>query len=264
MCMLRALRWVLFLAALAAVAGEPQQAASQRGAHSNVGRLFFHDGISAEQLWNAETNIWFVPVRSERLRELQQEAEEIEDWESDEDEPEQSILIAVVDSGILSNHPVLRGRIAAQEDFTGEGLEDRSGHGTYVALALAQATPPTVQLLVAKVAGKDGTVHKDAFIRALLWAADRGASIAYAYVGFVGDALTHHDLCEAIEEVHDLTIFAAAGTLGPDVDVFPAHCDGHAVIAVGCSGPDGKPLPSSGRATIYGRCDVRLEPYSGE
>lgn len=259
------LRWAFFFAAaLALVVWAPQRAGSESEADPNVGRLFFHEGITIEQLWDAATKTWYVPVRSKRLGELEEETEEVEDWEDagERDEEVQTFLIAVVDSGALLKHPALKGRVADQRDFTGEGIEDAVGHGAYVALTLAQASPPEMQLLIAKVAGADGTVSKSAFIEGLRWAADRGATIAYAYLGFEGDPLTHHDLCEAIEELHELTIFAAAGTLGRDADVFPAHCGSHGIIPIGCAGPDGKPLPSSGRAAIYGRCDVQLEPFT--
>ncbi len=262
---------ILITAALALVQFSAECGAADVAADPNLGRLFYHDGITVERLWDAETETWYVPVRSKRLGELEEEAEESEpvevEVEDDEDEYEEEaeevFFVAIVDSGVLADHPVLQGRIAARKDFTGEGLGDRTGHGTYVALTLAQATPPEMKLMIAKVAGADGTVRKEALIDGLRWAAENGASIAYVYAGFVGDERTHYDLCHAIEELHDLTIFAAAGTLGPDADVCPAHCGhSHNVIPIGCAGPDGRPLPSSGRAVIYGRCDLRLEPLA--
>src|SRR5687768_6490058 len=44
------------------------------------------------------------------------------------------VKVAVIDSGIDTNHPQLRHLVVKQKDFTGEGLQDELGHGTRVAL----------------------------------------------------------------------------------------------------------------------------------
>jgi len=52
----------------------------------------------------------------------------------------QYAVSAILDTGLLSHHPMLRGKIVNAVDFTGEGSEDLHGHGTVVALiALAMA-----------------------------------------------------------------------------------------------------------------------------
>ena len=43
-----------------------------------------------------------------------------------------SVTFVVIDSGVLADHPQLRGLIAEESDFTGEGTEDRIGHGNAV------------------------------------------------------------------------------------------------------------------------------------
>lgn len=45
-------------------------------------------------------------------------------------------LFAVLDTGLLSEHPLVKGRVAEAVDFTGEGPEDGNGHGTAVAIRI--------------------------------------------------------------------------------------------------------------------------------
>ena len=49
----------------------------------------------------------------------------------------EGVTIAVLDTGVLSHHPGLKGRLVGSADFTGEGPEDYDGHGTAVALIAA-------------------------------------------------------------------------------------------------------------------------------
>ncbi len=146
---------------------------------------------------------------------------------------DRSTTIAVIDSGILADHPQIRGLIAEQEDFTGEGPEDRIGHGTIVAILALQArsaAPPEFQnlpsprILVAKVAGADGTVDKHAVISAIDWAASRGAGVVNLSLGFIEGTDDYSDLCSAIAKHPEVLFVAAAGNYGPDVRVYPAAC----------------------------------------
>ncbi len=45
-------------------------------------------------------------------------------------------LFAILDTGLLSEHPLINGRVAEEVDFTGEGPEDGNGHGTAVAIRI--------------------------------------------------------------------------------------------------------------------------------
>jgi subtilisin family serine protease len=46
--------------------------------------------------------------------------------------------LAILDSGISTNHQALQGRVVYSKDFTGQGTtEDYYGHGTFVASMIA-------------------------------------------------------------------------------------------------------------------------------
>ena len=51
------------------------------------------------------------------------------------------VRLALLDTGIDRGHPDFEGRVAAFEDFTGRGVRDDSGHGTYVASVAAGLVP---------------------------------------------------------------------------------------------------------------------------
>jgi hypothetical protein len=103
--------------------------------------------------------------------------------------------VAIIDSGIDSEHPEFRGnRIAAANTFVGgSALTDGQGHGTFVAGLIAArldgegiagiAFPS--QLLIAKVVRSDGAVPLEAEARAIRWAVDKGARVINLSLGGV-------------------------------------------------------------------------------
>ncbi|MCY3840089.1 MAG: hypothetical protein OXH09_15800 [Gammaproteobacteria bacterium] len=64
-----------------------------------------------------------------------------------------SRVIAILDSGVRSDHPLLHGRLHDVVDFTNEGVDDTCGHGTVQALRHA-LFEPRAQFLILKVAGR--------------------------------------------------------------------------------------------------------------
>lgn len=83
-------------------------------------------------------------------------------------------FIAVLDTGYMTEHPLLLDSVEEAVDFTGEGIEDRNGHGTVCAL-LALGTTSRIpvyhklRLLIVKVAGEDGKGSSENLIKGLRW-----------------------------------------------------------------------------------------------
>jgi tetratricopeptide (TPR) repeat protein len=81
----------------------------------------------------------------------------------------ESCAVAIVDSGFIMDHPLLQGCVDMDNsvDFIGEGLEDRNGHGTFVALRATQGGK--LRLLNVKMIGGDGSGSERSFLKALEW-----------------------------------------------------------------------------------------------
>jgi hypothetical protein len=186
-----------------------------------------------------------------------------------------ALLIGVIDSGILDDHPQLRGLIRATRDFTGEGIRDRIGHGTVVAIQTQPAPevlrqfnvqgPVAFPLLVAKVAHADRTVQKEDLMLAIDWIVKQGASVVNLSLGFKESDGDFSDLCAMIAQRKDTTFVAAAGNYGPEVAVYPAACVAENLICVSALDESGLPAAYSGRcasngASAPGTVNFRTEP----
>jgi hypothetical protein len=67
-------------------------------------------------------------------------------------------------------------------------------------------------------------VREGDVIRAIEWAAARGARVVYLRLGFRGGRREHAALCEAIRERWNVLFFASAVNIVPPVEVYPANC----------------------------------------
>jgi len=107
------------------------------------------------------------------------------------------VRVAVVDSGVDGEHPDLKGRIVGERSFVGgSALEDRQGHGTFVAGLIAAQTNNTTgiagmglsaDLLVAKVVDAAGVIDVAAEAKAIRWAVERGARVINMSLGGMRD-----------------------------------------------------------------------------
>src|SRR5215208_1257103 len=107
-------------------------------------------------------------------------------------------LVAIIDSGIDGEHPDLKDQIVAARSFAGGSARtDSVGHGTFVAGIIAArhnaegvagiAWP--AGLLVAKVVDSDGQISLEAEVKAIRWAADRGARVINMSLGGIRNPL---------------------------------------------------------------------------
>jgi subtilisin family serine protease len=178
---------------------------------------------------------------------------------------DQSQVLAVIDSGVLPDHPQLKGLIAEQRDFTGEGPEDRIGHGTLVTIltltpiaGLPLTNSP--RIIEAKVANADGTIDKNALIYAIQWVAERGARIVNLSLGFPEGTDDYSGVCDAIAKHPEIFFIAAAGNSGPSVKVYPAACKSDNVLSVSATDPDGNLASYSGVGDVAGPGTVTIVP----
>lgn len=140
--------------------------------------------------------------------------------------------IVVVDTGVLRDHPLLLGRVVDEVDLTGEGVDDKNGHGTSVA-AIAAATAPDAQLISVKAVGLTGRVPVDVLAQGIREAGRLlgGGGTINVSVGRPDPTCTGEcPLCQAtaaVQEVPGVILLGAAGnTEGP------TYCPARAGIAV--------------------------------
>ncbi|MBA3389359.1 MAG: peptidase S8 [Rubrobacter sp.] len=141
--------------------------------------------------------------------------------------------IAVVDTGIDSDHPDLQAKIELRKDFTTTPetpiAEDNDGHGTHVAGIAAAVTDngtgvagacPGCDLFVAKVVKNGGATDADV-ADGIVWATDNGAEVVNLSLGGPdrSDALKN-----AVDYAwnHGAVVVAAAGNSGRAVKDYPA------------------------------------------
>lgn len=179
------------------------------------------------------------------------------------------VKIAIVDTGIDIAHPDFAGRITALADFTQEGNQDLSGHGTHVAGIAAgsgkasngkyRGVAPEATLYAAKVLDRDGFGPTSQVIAGIEWAVEQEVDIINLSLGTDPpcdgtDALS--EVCDMVVE-RGFVVCAAAGNFGPDLRSVGAPGCARLVITVGAStdadqvadfssrGPtaDGRPKP---------------------
>ena len=102
------------------------------------------------------------------------------------------VKVAILDSGIYSQHQAFQGVQLIQRNFTEEVLHDQSGHGTHCAGTIfgrdVQGTrigvaPGITQAYIGKVIGFDESGSSDALADALLWAAQQEVHIISMSIG---------------------------------------------------------------------------------
>ena len=159
-----------------------------------------------------------------------------------------NVTIAVIDSGIDSDHPEFEGRIVEGHDFVNDDdePEDDYGHGTQVAGVAAAAANDNhgiaglawnAKIMPVKVLDNRGRGVSSDLTCALYWAADKGAHVANISIISFGPSFGMQSAINyAVNE--GMLVFAAAGNLFEDGNpvTYPAAHDG--VIAVAATDQD--------------------------
>jgi thermitase len=170
------------------------------------------------------------------------------------------VKVAVVDTGIVANHPDLRGKVVAQEDLANDDIvaeDDDLAHGTHVAGTVAALTNngrgvaggcPQCGLLVAKAGDYTGLTDADV-VEGIYWSVENDAKVINLSLGGPGNSWT---LERAVNYAwaQGVVVVAAAGNQNTSVPHYPSAYAN--VISVAAT------TKSDGKASFsnYGKVDV--------
>ncbi|MGW0692210.1 S8 family serine peptidase [Streptomyces sp. NPDC002738] len=164
-------------------------------------------------------------------------------WESGD--TGQGVDVAVLDTGVDTQHPDIVGQVAASTSFVpDQDVEDHNGHGTHVASTIAgtgaasdgkeKGVAPGARLHVGKVLGNDGSGQESWVLAGMEWAArDQHAKVISLSLG-AGPSDGHDPMSEAVNQLSAETgaLFTiASGNAGPHSVSTPSVAD--AALSVG-------------------------------
>jgi subtilisin family serine protease len=175
------------------------------------------------------------------------------------------VRVAVLDTGIDTDHPDLAGKVAVGEDFTGTGgIEDGFGHGTHVASIITgtgaasggkyRGVAPDVTLAVGKVLDDSGYGTDDSVLAGMRWAAaESGAKVVNMSLG--ADPSDGQDpmslAVNTLSRQYGTLFVIAAGNFGVDRSVAsPGAADD--ALTVGSVSKQDKPSDFSSRGPRLG------------
>ncbi|OLF19235.1 hypothetical protein BU204_02475 [Actinophytocola xanthii] len=157
------------------------------------------------------------------------------------------VRVAVLDTGIDTDHPDLAGKVEASKDFSGKGsVEDGDGHGTHVASTIAgsgaasegryKGVAPDARLAIGKVLGDDGSGGFDAILAGMTWAAaEADAKVVNMSLGGIPGSDGTDPVSQALNTLtreHGTLFVVATGNMARDGSVAaPAAAD--AALSVG-------------------------------
>ena len=157
----------------------------------------------------------------------------------------EGVRIAVVDTGLDTQHPDFQGRIGGTADFTGEGITDRHGHGTHCASIAAgsgeasggkyRGAAPKASLYAAKVLRSDGQGMMSDVMAGVEWAVDQGVQVVSLSLGGPGPCDGTDALCETCDAAVErgVIVCVAAGNDGPNPYTVGSPGCAHNVITIG-------------------------------
>ena len=134
---------------------------------------------------------------------------------------DQSVVVAVLDTGISKDNQDLADRVVTEVNFTDSPTsDDVYGHGTHIAGTIA-AIAPECRLMNVKVADDRGRSEAPVVARGIVWAVDHGARVINISLCMRASP----ELEEAINYAwsQGAIIIAAAGNQGGSEPVYPAY-----------------------------------------
>jgi thermitase len=134
---------------------------------------------------------------------------------------DQSIMVAVLDTGINKDNQDLAEKVMADVNLTNSRTsDDLYGHGTHMAGTIA-AIAPECSLMNVKVADDMGRCEPSVVARGIIWAVDHGAKVINISLAMQASP----DLIEAVNYAWNqgAIIVAAAGNKGGSEPSYPAY-----------------------------------------
>jgi thermitase len=134
---------------------------------------------------------------------------------------DQSIIVAVLDTGINKDNQDLAEKVMADVNLTNSRTsDDLYGHGTHMAGTIA-AIAPECRIMNVKVADDVGRCEPSVVARGIIWAVDQGAKVIN--ISLVMKASP--DLVEAVNYAwsQGAIMIAAAGNKGGSEPSYPAY-----------------------------------------
>ncbi|MGW6458540.1 S8 family peptidase [Streptomyces sp. NPDC055078] len=180
------------------------------------------------------------------------------------------VRIAVLDSGIDTAHPDLKGQVIGEQNFSSSpDARDRHGHGTHVASIAAgtgaksggkyKGVAPGAKLLNAKVIGDHGWGDESAILAGIDWAVAQGADVINLSLGG-WDTPELDPLETQINKVsadRGVLFAVAAGNDGPQDGTVTSPGSAQAALTVGSVDADDRLAKSSGRGRGIGAGDIK-------
>ncbi|MFI9553630.1 S8 family peptidase [Nonomuraea endophytica] len=168
------------------------------------------------------------------------------------------VVIAIVDTGVDTDHPDLKDKIVDGYDFVDgdQDPKDSNGHGTHVAGIAAAVTrngigisgaAPGAMIMPVRVLGTVGSGDRATIVKGIVWAADNGAKVinlSLGETGLLSRLLKGGTLNPAILHAYSrgAVVVAAAGNEGTVKQPYKAATQ---VLVVGASDQQGKPADFS-------------------
>jgi thermitase len=133
----------------------------------------------------------------------------------------QSITVAVLDTGISKDNLDLADKVVAEVNLTDSPTsDDLYGHGTHMASTIA-AIAPECRLMNVKVADDAGRCEETVVARGIIWAVDHGARVINISLSMQASP----ELAEAVNYAwsQGAILVAAAGNKGGSEASYPAY-----------------------------------------